>query len=411
MTTQIQTFCQLFCSHYLQNTRKLLTLAVVFLAIFGFGFQSIVIQAQTAAPTTAPTPAAPSKPTTNNATNLGTDTRIGALTQCTVGKATTVVNGAKTKTVITEAELKNKPTAANDFIFGCLKDIIQIVITISVILAVMQLMWTGIKFLNTFGDGAALNKELADKISGFLFGALLLGLFASILQVINPAALRIDKIFSPSVISDYKCLLNNKKESQSLTDVAFETDGKNVNSNSLRDCTKGNNAVGQGLGTANNLGTSAGTAGTAVSNTEIDKLLKGTDATEVQKLKDLLVKCNNSLAATDSAEVATCEKYQNYANSSNNYSEPSNVDETAQRFITGEKVANGDFVVKTIDPETSIVTVTYSTGSGKTVASFPQTLKLNGACEKSPFLLGQIGTKIARGQPMNYGTCKIEVSN
>lgn len=192
MLAQIQTYF----SHFFG---KLVALALFLFILTSFNLQILTANAQgttTPVKTTSPTPDTKSTATSTNLTDKQVNDKIGTLKNCSVDN----------KSPDYQKKLKEDPTEANNFVFQCLKDIIQIVITISIILAIMRLIFVGIKFLNTFDDGPKLQAELAKAISGFIAGAVILGLFAAIINVINPSALKIDKIFSAQVIADYKCL-------------------------------------------------------------------------------------------------------------------------------------------------------------------------------------------------------------
>jgi hypothetical protein len=369
MIAQIQTHL----SHFLT---KLVALALFLFILTSFNLQIITATAQT-----GNTPAKPdtTNPTTNTGTTTGkniltqneVDSRIGSLKNCTVNEKN-------------ETELKTDPNAANTFIFKCLKDIIQIVITISVILAVMRLIFVGIKFLNTFDNQDTLNAELSKTITGFVAGAVILGLFATIIQVVNPSALKIDKIFSAQVIADYKCL--NKGIS--------DPNAKTVATSGCKD-----NKQGSGPGGSNEVFTSESIAATLAST-------KPEDATAKELIGKQISNCNKSeniyLSSPDEAQK--CVIFQQYA-ASNPKSEFINADPVDQPFfsnMTGDKYANGTYNITKVDGK--VITVEYQKAGqakGKTII-----FKLGDNCEKSPFLTEKT---ITSGKPINLGDCKVEI--
>lgn len=115
------------------------------------------------------------------------DARIGSLAQCNYQDSAAIDSAG-----------------GNRYLADCLKNIMQLIVSISVILAVMSLVWLGIRSLNSFDDQASINKEISERIKGFVIGAVILGLFTAIIQTINPSALRIDQIFSANVVNDIR---------------------------------------------------------------------------------------------------------------------------------------------------------------------------------------------------------------
>lgn len=361
MTVKIQTHLTEFLSKVFAST-------LVLFIVFCSSIQMIQASAQPAAP-------APKPVTTITATKLSPtkeDPRIGAITKCSVDKAKN------------PEALKNDPTAANNFIFECLRDIIRIVITISIILAVMNLMWIGIKFLNTFGNGDALTKELSEKITGFVVGAVILGLFATFIQVINPAALKIDKIFSAQVIADYKCL--NKDLKNAVKPVGDCKDTKQ----------------GSGPGGANTVGTVSGSQ-------QITDVLKGTDTTAKQNTEQLLVSCNSNVSFVSVAEANVCKNYQNYPASDYTANvKGSTVDGIKQSTIQGDAISGGSYSGITVDGNNISATYTTNVFGKETTAPITLTLLNPEGCKDSQFLTKP--EKISFGEKINTNGCKIKIS-
>jgi hypothetical protein len=353
MTAQIQIHLKHFCS-------KLITLALLLLMVFSTSFQMIQATAETPAPATPPV-AAPKPTTPAKLSATKEDSRIGAITKCSVDKAKN------------PDALKNDPTAANNFIFECLRDIIRIVITISIILAVMNLMWIGIKFLNTFGNGDALTKELSDKITGFVVGAVILGLFATFIQVINPAALKIDKIFSAQVIADYKCL------NKGLKNASLPSTG----------CAPNKQGSGSGGATA--------VSGGAQNDSEIDAILNGTDVAAKTELIKKLSDCDNLIALTTASATSECQKYQDY---SKDYT-PS-PDAIELKNIQGNAFANNKVTIESVDGDIAYGAY-YLKGK-----KYEYAFRFIGSCENSP--IKKSGVTINRGDQINIDGCKVELS-
>jgi hypothetical protein len=355
--------------HLTQYLSRLLAFALLLFILVGFNFQMILASAQGVAPATPTAPATPPKTNT-----FKEDSRIGAITKCSVDRDK---NSDK---------LKSDPTYANNFIFECIRDIIRIVITISIILAVMNLMWIGIKFLNTFGSGDALNKELSERITGFVVGAVILGLFASIIQVVNPAALKIDKIFSAQVIADYKCLNKGIKD-------------PGANTVSASGCNNGNQGAGP---------TGSKTVGTVENNGDITTLLKsGTDSLQTQT-SELLNTCNSSYGVASASQASACKNYQNYpaAEYAANVNGPIN-DQISQSTIQGESFANGDYSDITVSGNVISTMYTRSKFGKDEVGKITFILVNPKSCESNPFLAKP--TKISRGEKINNDGCKMQV--
>jgi hypothetical protein len=369
MIAQIQTHL----SHFLT---KLTAIALFLFILTSFNLQIITANAQSG---TTPAPKPDTTKTTDNkvVANKSTyeeDKRIGSLKNCSVDNKSTEY----------QTKLKTDPTEANTFIFNCLKDIIQIVITISVILAVMRLIFVGIKFLNTFGDEAALQGELSKTITGFVAGAVILGLFATIIQVVNPSALKIDKIFSAQVIADYKCLNKGISDKNAATTGAGCKDTK------------------QGSGP----GGSTAVSGGPQNDAEINKVLSS-DKPEDQTAKTELIKklsdCNNKIAFESVAQASECQKYQSFTGA---YTEPSDL--VAQNIISGNSFANGDYTNIVVNPETNVTTALYENKKGNTSISLIPNSK--SACSKSPFYDSPTPAKISKLNQISYEGCIFKLS-
>jgi hypothetical protein len=369
MIAQIQTYF----SHFLT---KLVALALFLFILTSFNLQVITANAQAGS---APATNTGSTAGKNIITQKDVDSRIGSLKNCSVDSPT--ANPEK---------LKTDPNAANEFIFKCLKDIIQIVITISIILAVMRMIFVGIQYLNTFGDDSKLNAELSKAITGFVAGAVILGLFATIIQVINPSALKIDKIFSAQVIADYKCL------NKGIGDV------KGVKTVGTKGCA--NNSQGSGPTTSDN-------------STSISTLFGLENPTEEQKkeqkrIVDQSVDCLKSVAFASSSEFNNCKPYlealsvkDNKILGQLNSSSGSNVDAVFQNEYNTDTFANGTYTVLTNDKDN--VTVKYvQTGTTKEQKF---TLFYNDDCEKTPFDSGNIKEVKAGGQ-INFAPCILQIT-
>ena len=363
MIAQIQTYFSYFFG-------KLVALALFLFILTSFNLQIVTANAQATTP--APKPAATDTAKTPapkaNSAVYKEDDRIGSLKNCTVN----ATNGES---------LKTDPNAANKFIYNCLKDIISIVITISVILAIMRLIFVGIQFLNTFGDEATLQKELAKAITGFVAGAIILGLFAAIINVVNPSALRIDKIFSAQVIADYKCLNKGVSDPNAAKTGAGCKDDK------------------QGSGS----GGSTAISGGEQNDLEIKTLLESTKDEDKEK-KAALIKeitaCDTYIAVNFADQAKNCQKYQDYTNTytpSTDIVEPKN--------FAGNVYANGKFDVKSIDGNIAYGTYTIGSGPKPTIVKFA--FKFEGKCENSP--LKKVGV-INRNEQINFDGCIVQLS-
>jgi hypothetical protein len=377
MIAQIQT-------HFSHFISKPVALALFLFILTSFNLQIITANAQ---PETTPSKPATTdtKATTNTQTTTGkniltqpqVDDRIGTLKNCTVN--------AKNET-----ELKTDPNAANNFIFKCLKDIIQIVITISVILAVMRLIFVGIQFLNTFGDEGKLQAELAKAITGFIAGAVILGLFATIIQVVNPSALRIDKIFSAQVIADYKCL------NKGIGDV------KGVVVSGAKTCTS--NSQGSGPTTSSGVYTSESIAA-VFSNQNPDTAQKAKQNEILQKITE----CNSTLYSTSKDDASKCSLFQEYANTNPGIlSGASGITDAVVTSNSKQDIfANGNYKITKID--TNFVTASYTaTGSSK-----PKNLTLtyDKECAKTPFDdINNNKAEIKAGEQINFAPCVLTIS-
>ncbi len=369
---------QIYISHYFG---KLVSLALILFVLTSFNLQVLTANAQGAvAPIKSVTSTTATKPivASNNLTDKQVSEKIGALKNCSVDN----------KSADYQKKLKEDPTEANNFIFQCLKDIIQIVITISVILAIMKLIFVGIKFLNTFGDEKSLTTELSNTISGFVVGAIILGLFAAIINVINPSALKIDKIFSAQVIADYKCL------NKGITDKNAAT----VNKSNCKNYEQGNSETG------------------VVTGASIKTLFDETKPSEDQKKEKLRIveevkKClsNSSIVLATAQEVNNCKPYLKfYAENPNQESfknlPASSVDSVIPPSYNTDIFANGTYKVITNDEIN--VTITYTQIGSKKQQKF--TLFYNDECEKTPF--DNEVKEIAVGGQLNFAPCILTIT-
>jgi hypothetical protein len=368
MIARIQTYFSYFFG-------KFISLVLLLFILTSFNLQILTATAQTTPP--AGTATTPPKPTTNTGTTTNAnvltqkqvDDRIGTLKNCSVNSSN-------------EGKLKDDPNAANTFILNCLKDIVQIVITISVILAIMRLIFVGIKFLNTFEDEGKLQGELAKAITGFVAGAVILGLFAAIINVVNPSALRIDKIFSAQVIADYKCL--NKGISDP---VATKVNEKN--------CL--NNPQGSGPTKSNDVFTSE----------NIKTVLESTkpeDKAKQDEIEAQIVKCNSlgSITVSSADEATRCQIFQQYKSENPNVLSSSSY-LPLEPNMTGNRYANGTYSNITVSDKT-ITTEFSKTGSTKSKAIIFTYIE---NCEKSPLLTEKT---ITSGKLLNIEGCNMAIS-
>ena len=121
-----------------------------------------------ATPTATTKPTTPTTKTDIKPTDGGTPTDSGILKGSP--KATGISDSAKVSDVrigvITKCDSKKAPTTpegANTFIYECVKDVINIIIGVSVILAVISIMALGVQSLNSFENQTALNKQIDRK--------------------------------------------------------------------------------------------------------------------------------------------------------------------------------------------------------------------------------------------------------
>jgi hypothetical protein len=357
MITQIQTYF----SHFLT---KLVALALFLFILTSFNLQIITATAQVTPPADNT-----AKPNLSKDFSQGQDSRIGTLKNCSVDN----------KSADYQTKLKTDPTEANTFIFNCLKDIIQIVITISVILAVMRLIFVGIKFLNTFGDEAALQGELSKAITGFVAGAVILGLFATIIQVVNPSALKIDKIFSAQVIADYKCL------------------DKGIGGNKSTGCK--DTKQGSGPGVSSEVFTSENIK-TVLAST------KPEDKAKQDEIKASISKCNSvgNITLASAEEALNCNIFQQYASENPNLASVVALDTVLEPNMTGNRFANGTY--SNIIVNGKIITTDYKKiGSDKVKKVVFEYYE---GCEKSPLLIEKT---ITSGKPINIGNCNMNISS
>ena len=356
MIAQIQTCFSHFFS-------KLVALALFLFILSSFNLQILTANAQAGS---TPSVTKPTGLITKDMTPQQVSDKIGTLKNCSVNQS----NGDS---------LKTDPNAANEFIFKCLKDIIQIVITISVILAVMRLIFVGIKFLNTFDDGAKLNAELVKAITGFIAGAVILGLFAAIINVVNPSALQINKIFSAQVIADYKCL------NKGISDP-------NANTVDVKKCSNNNQGSGPSKSTTDFRISST-------NNTEIERILKS-DKPEDKIQKDVITSaiqtCNSSIIFNTKEQADDCTQYQNVTSQVGN-----SVDIVLPPNVSGDAFANGDYT--DIKVEANIVTATYTIGKNSKPKKI--TFWTSGSCSDSPFQTTPPPTSIKSAQIINKQGC------
>lgn len=269
------------------------------------------------------------------------DVRIGVITKCDSRKAPT------------------SPEGANTFIYECVKDVINIIIGVSVILAVISIMALGVQSLNSFENQTALNKQIAERLQGFAVGASILGLFAAMISFINPTALKFDKIFSPSTIKNYQELVTKSKSTSGgfFSDLAKGVTGDTQDKTASKEAPVGktgttgggSTTTGSGGGKAAALGIPKATStggGDSIGKSFENVLSKQTPEAKT-KMKNEYKECLNEIGLPSVVYVSTCEAYKTIPYNNNLI----NSQAIKYNYINGDTFANGDFNNFNIDTD------------------------------------------------------------
>jgi hypothetical protein len=169
----------------IKSVIKLISIiSITFILVFSFVGQNLVANAvdtPTPTPGTTTTP----KPATPAAKSDGPV--IGGLKKCTVEKNDTFT-----------------PAKGNEKLRDCLKDIIQLVITIAVLISVASLVGYGIQLMNPMETSGQVQKQIATRITELAVGGIILGMFGTILATINPATLTTSQIFGQNAVENFR---------------------------------------------------------------------------------------------------------------------------------------------------------------------------------------------------------------
>jgi hypothetical protein len=207
-------FCHI---NMIQSTIRFLkkSVSIILLLILGFfGVGNFVVSSFAQISTTDPVATKPAtataKPTDSKAvTTPTTGANTAATATPTLQYQTDPAIGGLKNCNATSAP--DDPTGASKFISDCVKNIMELVVGISVILAIMSLVFLGIRSLNSFESQSAVNKEVVERIQGFTVGAVILGLFSAIIGTLNPAALNINEIFGGQVAREIRAQVDRTK--------------------------------------------------------------------------------------------------------------------------------------------------------------------------------------------------------
>jgi hypothetical protein len=112
---------------------------------------------------------------------------IGGLKNCTVDKNATFT-----------------PKDGNEKLKNCLRDIIQLVITIAVLISVASLAGYGIQLMNPMETSGKIQGQIAQRITELAVGGIILGMFGTILATINPATLTTSKVFGDNAVATFR---------------------------------------------------------------------------------------------------------------------------------------------------------------------------------------------------------------
>jgi hypothetical protein len=178
----------------IKSAIKLISIiSITFILVFSFVGQNLIVNAGTPAPT--PTPGTTTTPTPGTTTTPKPATPaaksdgpvIGGLKKCTVEKNDTFT-----------------PQAGNEKLRDCLKDIIQLVITIAVLISVASLVGYGIQLMNPLETSGQVQKMIATRITELAVGGVILGMFGTILATINPATLTTSQVFGQNAVENFR---------------------------------------------------------------------------------------------------------------------------------------------------------------------------------------------------------------
>jgi hypothetical protein len=137
--------------------------------------------------TTTPKPADTTTPKPATPTPKSDGPAIGGLKNCTVDSNATLT-----------------PKQGNEKLRDCLRDIIQLVITIAVLISVASLAGYGIQLMNPMETSGKIQGQIAQRITELAVGGVILGMFGTILATINPATLTTSKIFGESAVATFR---------------------------------------------------------------------------------------------------------------------------------------------------------------------------------------------------------------
>ena len=287
--------------------------------------------------------------------------------------------------VITKCDSKKVPTdpdGANQFIYECVKDVINIIVGVSVILAVISIMVLGIKSLNSFENQTSLNKQIAERLQGFAVGATILGLFAALISFINPTGLKFDKIFSATTIKEYQSLVDKSK---STSNGFFSGLAKGVTGDTT-DKTAGTQA--------DKTGSAGGGGGTGGGTTGGTKATGKTSKAGVPTAEEYL-KCGFAIGLSTKQGIEDCNKYVSTLPKETKDKLKAEINtkklDKVKQFknLKGINYAVGDFVNIT-GGANGLVSATLKTENvvdGKTVKKDTKmTFKLSKECKEGPFI-------------------------
>jgi hypothetical protein len=183
-------------------------LFITFIVTVGFSFFGQTVKVNAGTPTPTPTTTTPANSTATSTGNNPDNKGFGVLKECQVDGAEQI-----------------DPTKATERVNGCIKQIIQLVIVISILLAVISITVYGIQTMNPLATNAGgINAKIAERIKGIAVGGVLLGMFGTILGTINPATLNTSSIFGGKVIESFREYISNgAKTTQTQADTGRNT--------------------------------------------------------------------------------------------------------------------------------------------------------------------------------------------
>jgi hypothetical protein len=118
----------------------------------------------------------------------------------------------------------NSVDAANGVLATCFKDILSIVIIISIVITLGKIGITAIALMNPLQDPGKTQQDLTDQIIGLIVGGLIVGSFGIILFTLNPASTRLDGIFSPTLVCEIRKQINLTIATQGGKPIPVEAD-------------------------------------------------------------------------------------------------------------------------------------------------------------------------------------------